>query len=152
MSDPQVLFDARAGRWYASILDTFDVNRIRFAVSATSSPLGIRYIYRVIAPSSTYPTNNVLPDQPWIGYSDDKFLISANDFVADPTFHVNGYLGAQYWILNKAQMMAGNRFIDTTTINPDPTQISIRPMPALSATSDAYMDLQAAEQQRSTAL
>jgi hypothetical protein len=139
MSDPQVLFDARAGRWFASILDTYDVNRIRFAVSASNNPLGIWYIYRVIAPTSNAADNSVLPDQPWIGYSDDKFLISANDFQFDPTFHASSYLGAQYWILNKLQMMAGNYAIDTQTISPDPSQTSIRPMPTLSSTSDAYM-------------
>src|SRR6267378_2956257 len=129
MSDPQIVFDARAGRWFASILDTYDVNRVRFAVSATNNPLGIWYIYRVIADSSNPDTSHVLPDQPWIGYSDDKFLISANDFHFDPTFTTAAYEGAQYWILNKAEMMAGNRFIDTVTNTPSPTDFRIDPSP-----------------------
>src|SRR5713101_437082 len=79
ISDPEVLYDAGAGRWYASIIDTFDVNRVNFAVSATADPTGTWFIYRVIANSSV-PTHTTLPDQPYIGYNNDKFLITANDF------------------------------------------------------------------------
>jgi hypothetical protein len=139
MSDPQVLFDARSGHWFASILVI--VNHIRFAVSATSDPLGIWYIYQVRAPASStvYPASNILPDQPWIGYSDDKFLISANDFLFDANSGAGAFQGAQYWIINKAQMIAGAFAPDTSTITPDPSHISIRPVPTLSPTSDAYM-------------
>src|SRR5438132_12520943 len=49
MSDPQVLYDAAADRFYASIIDTFDVNRVNFAVTATNDPTGAWFIYRVIA-------------------------------------------------------------------------------------------------------
>src|SRR5205807_4501249 len=111
MSDPQVLFDAGAGRWYASIIATFDVNRVNFAVSATDDPTGTWFIYLVVA-FSTLPTHTTLPDQPYIGYSDDKFLITANDFEFDPTFTTAAFIGVQYWILNKGEILAGNRFID----------------------------------------
>jgi hypothetical protein len=137
MSDPQVLFDARAGRWYASIIDTFDVNRVNFAVSATDDPTGTWFIYRVTTPSS-----NVLPDQPYIGYSDDKFLITANDFVAVAVpggFVLTTFVGVQYWILNKSEMLSGARFIDTVTNTPANTNFAIRPAQHLSSTSIAYM-------------
>src|SRR5712691_1350831 len=80
MSDPQVLFDTGANRWYASIIGTYYVNRVYFAVSATNDPLGTWYIYRVMANAGSFASSNTLPDQPYIGYSSDKFLISANDF------------------------------------------------------------------------
>ncbi|PYJ91038.1 MAG: hypothetical protein DME62_15970, partial [Verrucomicrobia bacterium] len=88
MSDPQVLYDAAADRFYASIIDTFDVNRVNFAVTATNDPTGAWFIYRVIAncnPVTPYSncspaSSNTLPDQPYIGYSSDKFLIAVNDF------------------------------------------------------------------------
>src|SRR5438132_13427421 len=146
MSDPQVLFDAGAGRWYASIIDTFDVNRVNFAVSSTDDPTGTWFIYRVVA-FSTLPTHTTLPDQPYIGYSDDKFLITANDFEFDPTFTTAAFIGVQYWILNKGEMLAGNRFIDLVTNtagsgtpNPLPTNnFEIRPAQHLSSTPTAFL-------------
>ncbi len=146
ISDPQVVFDAGAGRWYASIIDVFDVNRVNFAVSATDDPTGTWFIYRVVA-FSRVPTHTTLPDQPYIGYSDDKFLITANDFEFDATFTAAVFIGVQYWILNKAEMLAGNRFIDlvtntpgSATPNPLPnTNFAIRPAQHLSSTPIAYM-------------
>src|SRR3989442_1690632 len=109
MSDPQVLYDAAADRFYASIIDTFDVNRVNFAVTATNDPTGAWYIYRVIAncnPTAPYgpcspASSNTLPDQPYIGYSSDKFLITANDFHFDPTFSAGTCIGVQYVFFNK---------------------------------------------------
>jgi hypothetical protein len=140
MSDPQVLFDARAGRWLASIIVI--VNHVRFAVSATSNPLGIWYIYQVHTPAS-----NILPDQPFIGYSDDKFLIAANDFNFNSQTGVGApFIGAQYWILNKLQMMAGafapDMQTNTPTLVPTPAgtiDFRIDPMQQLSPGTTAYM-------------
>jgi len=151
MSDPIVLYDAAADRFYASIIDTFDVNRVNFAVTVTNDPTGAWFIYRVIANcNATTPYSNcspasafTLPDQPYIGYSSDKFLIASNDFLFDPTFSASSYIGAQYWILNKAEMLSGctaptpcpqGRNIDAVTNNPHNTNFSIRPAQHLSPT------------------
>jgi hypothetical protein len=157
MSDPEVVYDAIAGHWYASIIDTFDVNRVNFAVSATADPTGTWFIYRVLANTIHTVAGSVcdtacshtLPDQPYIGYSDDKFLITANDFQFDPAFAnpLPPFIGAQYWILNKGEMLAGNRFIDlvtneraSSTLNPLPNaNFAIRPAQHLSSTPTAYM-------------
>jgi hypothetical protein len=156
MSDPEVLFDASAGRWYASIIDVFDVNRVNFAVSATDDPTGTWFIYRVIAnrgPAGVCLSDcqHTLPDQPYIGYNDDKFLITANDFVIDFTTGTGPFIGVQVWILNKGEMLAGNRFIDlvtndasSTLTTPIPvsltnTNFAIRPAQHLSSTPIAYM-------------
>src|SRR5947208_3973992 len=151
MSDPQVLYDAAADRFYASIIDTFDVNRVNFAVTATNDPTGAWFIYRVIAncnaqapygpcqPASAF----TLPDQPYIGYSSDKFLITANDFLFDPSFTTQAFKGAQYWILNKAEMLSGctaptscpqGRNIDAVTNVVPNNKFSIRPAQHLSPT------------------
>ena len=154
MSDPQVLYDATADRFYASIIDTFDVNRVNFAVTATNDPTGAWYIYRVIAncnPTAPYgpcspASSNTLPDQPYIGYSRDKFMIAANDF--DETTGL--FIGAQYWILNKAEMLSGctvptpcpgGRNIDalTNVVTTTNNHWAIRPAQHLSTTSTAYM-------------
>jgi hypothetical protein len=156
LSDPEVVFDAGAGRWYASIIDVFDVNRVNFAVSATADPTGTWFIYRVIAnrgPLGVCLTDcqHTLPDQPYIGYSDDKFLITANDFVIDFTTGTGPFIGAQVWILNKGEMLTGNRFIDlvtndasSTLTTPSPvsstnTNFAIRPAQHLSSTPIAYL-------------
>jgi hypothetical protein len=156
LSDPEVVFDAGAGRWYASIIDVFDVNRVNFAVSATADPTGTWFIYRVIAnrgPLGVCGTTcqHTLPDQPYIGYSDDKFLITANDFVIDFTTGTGPFLGVQVWILNKGEMLTGNRFIDLVTndassslTTPSPvttgnTNFAIRPAQHLSSTPTAFL-------------
>jgi len=156
MSDPEVVYDAIVGHWYASIIDTFDVNRVNFAVSATADPTGTWFIYRVIAnrgPAGECLTTcqHTLPDQPYIGYSDDKFLITANDFVIDFNTGTGPFIGVQVWILNKAEMIAGNRFIDlvtndasSTLTTPTPVtsgnaNFAIRPAQHLSSTPVAYM-------------
>ena len=154
MSDPLVLYDAAADRFYASIIDTFDVNRVNFAVTATNDPTGAWFIYRVIAncnPVTPYSncspaSSNTLPDQPYIGYSSDKFLIAANDF--DETTGL--FIGAQYWILNKAEMLSGctaptpcpqGRNIDalTNVVTTTNNHWAVRPAQHLSTTSTAYM-------------
>jgi hypothetical protein len=154
MSDPEVVYDAIAGHWYASIIDTFDVNRVNFAVSATADPTGTWFIYRVIAnrgPAGECLTTcqHTLPDQPYIGYSDDKFLITANDFVIDFTTGTGPFIGAQVWILNKGEMLTGSRFIDlvtndasSTLTTPSPlpnANFAIRPAQHLSSTPTAYL-------------
>jgi hypothetical protein len=156
MSDPEVVYDAIAGHWYASIIDTFDVNRVNFAVSATADPTATWFIYRVIAnrgPAGECLTTcqHTLPDQPYIGYSDDKFLITANDFVIDFTTGTGPFIGVQVWILNKGEMLTGNRFIDlvtndasSTLTTPSPvsltnTNFAIRPAQHLSSTPTAYL-------------
>jgi len=154
MSDPQVLYDAAADRFYASIIDTFDVNRVNFAVTATNDPTGAWFIYRVIAncnPVTPYSncspaSSNTLPDQPYIGYSSDKFMIAVNDF--DITTGL--FIGAQYWILNKAEMLSGctaptscpqGRNIDAVTnvVTTANNHWAIRPAQHLSTTPTAYM-------------
>ena len=154
MSDPQVLYDKAADRFYASIIDVFDVNRVNFAVTATNDPTGVWFIYRVIAncnPATPYSncspaSSNTLPDQPYIGYSSDKFLIAVNDFDATTGL----FIGAQYWILNKAEMLSGctaptacpgGRNVDAVTnvVTTSNNHWAIRPAQHLSATSTAYM-------------
>jgi len=129
----------RSGHWFASIIVI--VNHVRFAVSATSNPLGTWFIYQVRTPAA-----NILPDQPFIGYSDDKFLISANDFIFNVNTGLGAFQGAQYWIINKAQMIAGafapavQTNIPTLLSTPAGTiDFRIDPMQQLSPGTNAFM-------------
>jgi hypothetical protein len=137
MSDPQVLYDAQSQRWFASIIDLttlavgfrdLSYNNVTIAVSGSSDPTGTWKVYSL-------RIGEVLPDQPVIGVSDDKFVVSANDF--DGLF--GPFIGAQYWVLNKNEMVAGASTIDLDSFGPDIGLESMHPVQSLSSTSIEYM-------------
>lgn len=126
MSDPQVLYDAISGRWFASIID-IDSNNIQIAVSTSNDPTSTFNLYSVSV--SPY-----LPDQPYIGTSDNKFGIAANDFLGTSTF-----IGVQYWIMNKTQLVSGAPTVDFSTNAPDNSMATLRPVRHLTSTSVFFM-------------
>jgi hypothetical protein len=127
MSDPQILFDNGSGRWFASILD-MSSNSVRFAVSKSIDPTGAWILYA--APFSYFP------DQPFIGASEDKFVISANDFVPSGTWP---YAGVQYWIINKTDLVNAASTIHGYLSLPDLTMFSLHPAQHLTSTPVFYM-------------
>jgi len=126
MSDPQVLYDAISGRWFASIIDVSNDN-VQIAVSTSNDPTGVFNLYSVSAGTN-------VPDQPYIGTSDDKFVIAANDF--DSFFGT--YVGVQYWIMNKAELVNGST-AHFSTNTPDSSMVTLRPVRHLSSTSQFYL-------------
>ncbi len=106
ISDPQVLYDS---------------------VSTSGDPTGIFNLYSVSAGSN-------VPDQPYIGTSNDKFVIAANDF--DSFFGT--YVGVQYWIMNKAELVNGST-AHFSTNTPDSSMVTLRPVRHLSSTSQFYL-------------
>jgi hypothetical protein len=127
VSDPQVFYDSASGRWFASILDLTNP-RVQFAVSTTSDPTGTFHIYSVSSGRS-------VPDQPFIGTNDDKFVISANDFSSSGTT----FLGVQYWVLNKSELVSGASSVHFVTSAPDTTMFTLRPVRHLTSTTIFYM-------------
>ncbi len=123
--DPKVLFDAPSARWFASVSDE-TANNVTIAVSATTDPMGIWKIYTVSA-------HGDFPDQPIIGISDDKFVMTANDYVG------RDYVGAQVWVLNKGQLIAGAEKIDFSSFGPMNGLESIHPVQSLSSSTSLYM-------------
>ena len=130
ISDPKVLYDTSSGRWFASIFQwkagIFVTFNLVIAVSGDSDPTGNWQVYAI-------KTGTLFPDQPLIGISDDKFTISANMF-AD-----NTYVGSQYWILNKKEMVAGNTMIDLGSVGPVAGLESAYPVQSLSSTTKQYL-------------
>ncbi len=124
MSDPYLVFDPSSGRWFASVVDITN-GRVQFAVSATSDPTGTWTIYFVSTSSSS-----VLPDQPFIGTNDDKFVISANDFAC-----CWFYLGVQFWVFNKSELVNQASTIDYATNSPISGLFSVHPAHHFSSTS-----------------
>jgi len=127
MSDPEIMYDLSSGRWFASIAN-LPGSSVRFAVSTSNDPTGTFLLYSVSAPGS-------LTDQPFIATNDDKFVISVNDFNSRNL----RYQGVQYWVLNKAQLVAGAATVDFVTITPDGTMFSLHPARHLTSTSAFYM-------------
>ena len=78
MSDPVLLFDDLSGRWFASISDITE-HSIRVAVSKTEDPTSIWRIYNF--PFMSQPNNCC--DQPFIGVSEDKVVVTVNNWGND---------------------------------------------------------------------
>jgi hypothetical protein len=138
ISDPKVLFDLLSGRWFASVGCCLDNtgNYVKIAVSDSNDPTGTWHIYQLFAQCPS--TNTCNPDQPIIGVSADKLMVSVNRFY-NPT-NAQPSVGAQYWALNKRQMTEGLTAIDQQSFGPfDNVIISVHPAQSLSFTNDLYM-------------
>ncbi len=129
LSDPKVLFDTPSGRFFASILDISALS-IKVAVSASGDPAGAWTIF-------TLGTSGKCSDQPIIGISDDKFVASANDFTS--CSKTGRLAGAQFWVLNKSEMVAGAANIDLASFGPNSTLFSVHPAHSLSSTTTEFM-------------
>ncbi len=127
LSDPKILFDAPTGAWFVSLIDITN-GEVLLAVSSTPSPLGTWKTYSL-------QTGGRLPDQPIIGLNDDKLVVSANIFTISPF----NYYGAQYWVLDKAQMVVGSPLVDYSSYGPDPGLFSVHPVQSLGPTSTEFM-------------
>ncbi len=127
MSDPEILYDSISGRWFASIID-ISVNSVLIAVSSSSDPTGVFNLYSVSAGSN-------VPDQPFIGTSDDKFAIAANDFSS----FTNAFVGVQYWIMNKSELVSGSSTVHFFVSTPDTSMVTLRPVRHLTSTSEFYL-------------
>jgi len=123
--DPKIFFDTQSDRWFAAVT-TFS-NNVRIAVSSTNDPTGDWFIYNI-----SYGA--IFPDQPRIGASNDKFVVSTNDFDDDI-----GFIGAHFFILDKNQMIAGSTITNINEFFPDPTRFSIKPVQSLGSTFPLYM-------------
>lgn len=96
ISDPKVFYDNSSQRWFTSITDV-STDTVKVAVSDSNDPTNsIFCLYSI--PSS----NSSLPDQPIIGVSNDKFVVSVNDF----DFLSGQFKYAQFWVINKGDMLA----------------------------------------------
>ncbi len=84
-SDPRVRYDTISQRWFISFLifDTDDINTAQngffyLAVSSSSDPTQPFYIYN-------FETPEAFPDQPSLGFNDDKVVTGGNSFSCFPT-------------------------------------------------------------------
>ena len=131
VSDPRVIHDAASGRWFVScvtlesLLNTADW---RLAVSQTSDPTGPYKLY-----ASTF--SGTLPDFPSLGVSDDKLVLTGNAF----TMTTEQFLGSEYLVVNKADLLAGLSAPHTAFFGPPQAVDTIQAAQSLSTTSTMYM-------------
>ncbi len=128
ITDPKLLYDAPSQRWFASIADITS-GVVILAASATNDPTGPWRAFSL-------PASTSCPDNPFLGISADKVTIAANDFSTCPS--AGTFAGAQYWIVNKADLLTGAnpRY---SRLGPDKTTLGVSPVQSLSPTTTQYM-------------
>lgn len=106
IGDPRIIFDNMSQRFFASVYDFTDL-AIRVAVSVGPTASSGWYSYYYYTPSS-----DVCADQPYIGVSSDKVVVTANDFYAggpsgSPCRPFGAFAYGEVWVFDKAGMIAG---------------------------------------------
>ncbi len=127
VSDPKVLYDNASQRWFASITD-IPASTVKVAVSDSSDATkGIFCLYSLVSFQSA------IADQPILGISGDKVTVSVNDF----DWNTGQFRFAQFWVLNKSDMMSCTPLDYVTKVMPG--HFSIHPVQSLTDTSTQYM-------------
>jgi hypothetical protein len=132
VGDPKVRYDAASGRWFASafrINTTGGSGGVRLAVSTSSVPTLDWSVYEI-------PAATACPDQPLLGFSDDKIVVTANDFIGGGC--AGGFAGVQIFILRKDALVQGEP-VPFVATSPDRLSFSIHPVTSLSPTRTQYM-------------
>jgi len=128
-ADPRIIYDGLSGRWF---LSGFSVNSASdsityLAVSDSSDPTAGWYVYDLASGAG------VITDQPKIGMSSDKLVISWNAFNS-----TGSYLGEQTWVLQKSDLLTGSTLAETQ-FGLDSTRSGIVPAISESATTTEYL-------------
>ncbi len=127
LSDPSLLFDSQAGRWFASISD-ITTHSIRVAISKTDNPTGVWRIYNF--PFGLQP--NTCSDQPFIGVSKDKFVVAANNWANNCEWYSNSrppeFRGVQFTVADKSDLINGVNSIRSMQSKPNFNYFSLHPV------------------------
>jgi len=130
LSDPKILYDKSSQRWVASIADQSQ-GSVFLAFSNSSNPATRWNIYAI---------PGVCGDQPLLGISSDKVVISTNEFPAAVcSGGILQFLGAEYWVLNKNQLVQNLNYADYVSFGPNPSLASVYPVQSLNPTSIQFM-------------
>lgn len=132
-SDPRVLYDSLSGRWFASILifdscstcTTFQNSEVDIAVSASADPTGSWQVYTVETTN-----NNVLLDQPKLGVSNDKAVMTYNE---------HGFSGPYRFVeIQKSDLIGLLGSVHATLFGLDSSHYNVIPVVSLSSTNTEY--------------
>jgi hypothetical protein len=128
-SDPRIVYDGLSGRWFLSGLGvdpSAGSGYVYVAVSTTSDPTGVWHIYDLVFSSS------LIEDQPKLGVSSDKVVLSWNDFSGST------FAGQETWVLQKSDFLS-SLAVSTVHFDSDATRSSIVPVVSLTPTSNEYL-------------
>jgi hypothetical protein len=133
-TDPQVLFDAPSGRWFASItaVDQSGDSKVLLAVSTSNDPTGNWSGYTITEQSG------VLMDQPMIGVSDDKVVIAWNDYTGTNSDSGGTFTGQETWVEQKSDLLTGVA-VHATSFGPDGSRFRVVPARMLLSSTTAYL-------------
>jgi hypothetical protein len=134
ISDPVLLFDNTSRRWFASISDITS-HSIRIAVSKTDDPTGVWRIYNF---PFEFQSNNC-SDQPFIGLSEDKFIVTVNNWGNDCKWYSDNqspkFRGVQFTIADKVDLLSGSGSVRSIQSGPDLNYFSLHPVITLNPTT-----------------
>lgn len=130
--DPKVIYDSQSSTWFASV-DDFSTGKVYLAWSASSDATGKWYVVGPLTPNNGY-----CADQPTLGVSDNLVVISVNDFSPCPVGSSSGFVGVQFWDINKAQLISGGTWF-YCYLNPITSVFSLFPAQSISSTTTQYL-------------
>lgn len=119
-SDPKVVYDRASGDFFAAYLlpGIGGTNKSQVSLAVSNNPLGLWAVY-------TVSVENLLQDQPKLGFSSDKLVMSWNQ---------NGNSGPeQYMVIQKAGVVALAPSVPAVIWNPDSARLNV--IPAVQLTS-----------------
>jgi IPT/TIG domain len=128
-SDPRLNFDRLSGRWFLSgfALDAaFDSNAY-VAVSDTADPTQGWFVQQLTSFRAK------ISDQPKLGVSSDKVVMSWNDF------STTSFLGQETWVLQKSDLLTAAPLLHVAVMGPDGTRFAPVPVVALTAGNTAFV-------------
>jgi hypothetical protein len=128
-TDPRLVYDTLSSRWFLSgmAFDNASDSRTYLATSATADPTGSWYL-TLIASSP-----GVVTDQPKVGVSTDKVVMSWNGFNNFGT-----YVGQQTVVLQKSDLLS-HATVRSTAFAADLTRSSIVPAVTQSQTTTEFL-------------
>lgn len=129
-SDPRILYDGPSGRFFASAFNfdpSINASEVVAAVSATSDPSNGWFLYAITT------TTDVVTDQPVLGISADKVVLSWNDFSGT----TGAFAGSETWVLQESDMLTGSS-LQFARLGPDPTRFRIVPVQNLTPSTTAF--------------
>eukprot|EP00271_Cylindrocystis_brebissonii_P018428 TRINITY_DN51_c0_g1_i5.p1 TRINITY_DN51_c0_g1~~TRINITY_DN51_c0_g1_i5.p1 ORF type:complete len:632 (-),score=26.46 TRINITY_DN51_c0_g1_i5:446-2341(-) len=120
LTDPRVLYDGKAKRWYITMaqIKFYPVSRFKdpalqlVAVSKTSNPLlGFQYYkYNTALEGTLHNTSGPCPcfgDYPQVGFDTNVLTISVNSF----TIAGSSFVGSQLYALSKKDLIKGSKTV-----------------------------------------
>ena len=138
ITDPVLLFDSQSRRWFASISD-ITAHSIRIAVSKTDDPTGVWRIYNF--PFGVQANN--CSDQPFLGLSKDKIIVTVNNWDNDCNWNSNNqppkFRGVQFSVAEKTDLINGTETVRSVQSQPDISYFSLHPVTALSPTTTLFI-------------